>query len=91
MSLRYARYPGFAHKQVSHQLTKCCSPPIVSPLISSLHQVTECSRHSCSPGTVLRLAVSVVTMVGLAVVAMVPLAPRQGVKLSRGPLLHPLE
>ena len=39
----------------------------------------------------LRLAVSVVTMVGLAVVAMVPVAPRQGVKLSRGPLLHPLE
>ena len=39
----------------------------------------------------LRLAVSVVTMVDLAVVAMVPLAPRKGVKFSCGPLLHPLE
>ena len=80
MSLRYARYPGFAHQQVSHQLTKGRSSPIVSPLIPSLHQVTECSRHSCSLGNMLRLAVTmVVTVVNLTVVAMVPVAPREGV------------
>ena len=40
----------------------------------------------------LRLAVTmVVTVVNLTVVAMVPVAPREGVKLSCGPLVHPLE
>ena len=41
-------YPGFAHEHVSHQLTECCPPPLVTPLVPPLvtalgpHQPAEC-------------------------------------------------
>ena len=80
-----ARYPRFAHQQVSHQLTECGPCPVRSWL-APCHQFTECPGHRRGGWH----RVKVVTTVMATVVLRLMLSTWH-LELSLGLVVHPLE